>query len=94
MQKTIQDFKKLSNKGQNLFKGFFYYAYVPVVVILGLRTVSWEQFSNPQMWLDRPSAIKSDNFVLFYFIIKLHIQLPLIGKDLFKINHELLVVKF
>lgn len=49
MQKTIQDLKKLSNKGQNLFKGFFYYAYIPVVVVLGLRTVSWEQYYNPQM---------------------------------------------
>lgn len=49
MQSTIQDLSKLSSKGQNLFKAFFYYAYIPVVVVLGLRTVSWEQFSNPQM---------------------------------------------
>lgn len=71
MQKTIQDLKKLSNKGQNLFKGFFYYAYIPVVVVLGLRTVSWEQYYNPQMWLDQPSAIQKWSLCIILFIIKL-----------------------
>ncbi len=53
MQKTVQDLKKLSNQGQKLFKGFFYWAYIPVVVILGLKTVDWANFTNPQpqMWL-------------------------------------------
>ena len=52
MQKTVQDIKKLAGQGQKVFKGFFYYAYIPVVVILGLKTVDWANFSNPQppMW--------------------------------------------
>lgn len=55
MQKTIQDFKKLSNQGQKVFKGLFYYAYIPVIVILGLKTVDWQNFSNPQpMWYAKP----------------------------------------
>ncbi len=48
MQKTIQDIKKLGNQGTKVAKGFFYYAYIPVVVILGLRTVDWQNFINPQ----------------------------------------------
>jgi hypothetical protein len=48
MQKTVQDIKKLAGHGQKAFKGFFYYAYIPVVVILGLKTVDWANFSNPQ----------------------------------------------
>jgi len=49
MQKTVQDIKKMANQGQKLFKGFFYYAYIPAIIILGVKTVSWEQFSNPQV---------------------------------------------
>lgn len=48
MQKTVQDIKKLSNQGQKVFKGFFYYAYIPAIIILGLKTVDWANFTNPQ----------------------------------------------
>ena len=48
MQKTVQDIKKLSNQGQKTLKGFLYYAYIPVIVYLGIRTVDWQSFSNPQ----------------------------------------------
>jgi hypothetical protein len=48
MQKTVQDLKKLTSKAINLGKGFLYYAYIPVVVYLGIKTVNWEQFTNPQ----------------------------------------------
>ena len=49
MYKTIQDIKKASNEGQKLFKGFFYYGYIPLILVLGIKTVDWQQFSNPQM---------------------------------------------
>lgn len=48
MQKTVQDIKKLSNQGQKVFKGLFYYAYIPVILVLGLKTVNWSNFTNPQ----------------------------------------------
>lgn len=68
MQKTVQDIKKISSQGQKLFKGFFYYAYIPAIVILGLKTVDWQNFSNPQppMWSNKASNKARDLFVLFY----------------------------
>lgn len=49
MNRTINDLKKLNNQGQKVFKSFFYYGYIPVILFLGIKTVDWQQFSNPQM---------------------------------------------
>lgn len=67
MQKTIQDFKKLSNQGQKVFKGLFYYAYIPVIVILGLKTVDWQNFSNPQpMWYAKPIHVEWSVHIIYF----------------------------
>ena len=48
MQKTIQDLKKATTQGEKIFKGFFYYGFIPIILVLGIKTVDWQQLSNPQ----------------------------------------------
>jgi hypothetical protein len=48
MDKTIKDIKKLSNNSLKIGKKLVYYGFIPLVVILGARTVRMDLFMNQQ----------------------------------------------
>ena len=43
MKKTIKDIEKLSDGSIKWFKKGLYYAFFPIVLIVGLKTVDWEK---------------------------------------------------
>lgn len=46
MEKTWRDLKKLSSTSMTFTKKAVYYGFIPLVVILGLRTVNLENFTG------------------------------------------------
>jgi hypothetical protein len=48
MDKTIKDLQKLSNSSVKVAKKVIYYGFIPLVIILGIRTVKLENFMNQQ----------------------------------------------
>ena len=51
MDKTKKDLKKLSNKAFSAGKTLLYYGYIPLICILGAKTINWDAImnSNPPM---------------------------------------------
>lgn len=49
MQKTIRDLEKAGGKGVSYFKLGLYYLFVPVVVGMGLKTVDFSRFFQPDV---------------------------------------------
>jgi hypothetical protein len=47
MKKTIKDIEKLGDGGIKWLKSGLYYLYLPVVLVVGLKTVNWENFLGP-----------------------------------------------
>jgi hypothetical protein len=47
MKKTVKDIEKLSEGGVKWLKAGLYYIYLPVVLIVGLKTVNWDNFRGP-----------------------------------------------
>ena len=43
MDKTVKDVKKMTNNAFKVAKTFMYYGYVPLICILGLKTIKWDQ---------------------------------------------------
>jgi|LakMenEpi03Aug12_release.lakeMendotaPanAssembly.Ray.scaffolds.fasta_scaffold4046156_1 hypothetical protein len=41
MQRTIKDIQQFGLKGQKVLKFTLYYAYIPVIIYLGIKTVNW-----------------------------------------------------
>lgn len=41
LQSTVKDIRIISNKSVNALKGAMYYAFIPVIVYLGIKTVTW-----------------------------------------------------
>lgn len=53
MEKTWRDLKKLSSTSMTYTKKAVYYGFIPLIVILGLRTVNMENFTGQApMWFD------------------------------------------
>ena len=48
MKKTIKDIEKLSGKGISLLKAGLYYLSVPIVVGIGLKTIDFARFFQPE----------------------------------------------
>ena len=46
MKKTVRDLQKVGDSSMSWLKTGAYYLYFPAVLILGLKTVKWEQFLN------------------------------------------------
>jgi hypothetical protein len=46
MKKTIKDLEKMSDSSMKWLKWGLYYVYLPVVVVVGIRTIRWENFSG------------------------------------------------
>lgn len=66
MEKTWRDLKKLSSTSMTITKKAVYYGFIPLVVILGLRTVNIENFTGQApMWFD---------FILCYFILNFYLK--------------------
>ena len=52
MEKTVKDLKKLTNSGSKYLKSSIYYAYIPVILFLGFKTMNWDNITGKQpMWL-------------------------------------------
>lgn len=49
-QSTVKDIKKLSNKSVNVVKGAMYYAFIPAILYFGVKTVDFNQFTQPNVW--------------------------------------------
>lgn len=48
MEKTIKDLSKAGTASYGILKKAVYYGFIPMVIILGLRTVKLEAFTGPQ----------------------------------------------
>lgn len=48
MEKTIKDIKKLSGSSLKISKKLVYYGFIPLVIILGARTVKLDNLMNQQ----------------------------------------------
>lgn len=51
MKKTIKDIEKLSEGSVKWAKTGLYYAFLPIVLLVGFKTVNWESFTgaSPQV---------------------------------------------
>jgi len=51
MDKTRKDLKKLADKSFSVGKTLVYYGYIPLICILGARTIQWDALinNNPPM---------------------------------------------
>jgi len=47
MKKTVRDIEKISEGGIKLLKSSLYYLYLPLALIIGLKTVNWDNFLGP-----------------------------------------------
>lgn len=47
MKKTVKDIEKISESGVKWLKASLYYLYLPVVLIVGLKTVNLDNFRGP-----------------------------------------------
>jgi hypothetical protein len=47
MKKTVNDIEKLSEGGVKWLKSGLYYIYLPLVLLVGLKTVNWDNFLGP-----------------------------------------------
>jgi ABC-type arginine transport system permease subunit len=45
LQTTVKDVMKITDKSVNVVKGAMYYAFIPAILYLGIKTVDWNQFS-------------------------------------------------
>ena len=48
MEKTIKDIKKLGGSSLKISKKLVYYGFIPLVIILGARTVKLDNLMNQQ----------------------------------------------
>ena len=48
MKQTVRDLGKLGETSLSWLKWGLYYVYVPVVLVVGIRTIRWENFTAPQ----------------------------------------------
>jgi hypothetical protein len=46
MDKTVKDLKKVSYGAFGLAKTAMYYGYIPLIIVLGLRTIKWEMLTS------------------------------------------------
>jgi hypothetical protein len=46
LKSTIKDISKISDKSSKAVKGAIYYAFIPLVLYLGLKTVDWKQLTQ------------------------------------------------
>jgi hypothetical protein len=46
MKKTLKDIEKIGNSTVSWIKTGIYYLYLPVVLIVGIKTVNWEQLTG------------------------------------------------
>ncbi len=51
MDKTRKDLKKIGDKAFSTTKTLIYYGYIPLICILGAKTINWDAIinSNPGM---------------------------------------------
>jgi hypothetical protein len=47
MKKTLKDIEKLRDSGIKWLKSGLYYLYLPLVLVVGLKTVNLENFLGP-----------------------------------------------
>ena len=52
MKKTVKDLEKAGSNSVKWAKAGIYYFYLPVVIVLGLKTVKWEMFFGQNPGLD------------------------------------------
>lgn len=51
MKKTVKDIEKIGESGVKWLKASLYYIYLPVVLIVGLKTLNMDSLRGPaQMW--------------------------------------------
>lgn len=48
MERTVKDLKKIGDVSYKATKKAIYFGFIPLVLILGLKTVDWQNLFNQQ----------------------------------------------